>query len=251
MDLRAAKADWKRWVLCLHQNKNVVQKKNGVAWSWLLAHLDSLSTAGLSLLLVTPSHGLFSKVVFPGHLKKWQSFLNARKVTQPKRFWLTLAVSIFSSTNAINRYPLEPSHRIVVRIKWDNVCEGALQIGNLFMEVRLLYCSLSFNQTLQISSKFEGKFETFPLFLNPLRFFSPFNFTWGVKLLNYCPGSYWSWNFNIDISKISWTTLCEILYPWNFYSIPHWERPENMKLFSENGKISEDSSLSLCMLQTF
>ena len=40
----------------------------------------------LGMLLVSPSHGLFSKVVFPGHFKKWQSFLNTRKVTQPSQF---------------------------------------------------------------------------------------------------------------------------------------------------------------------
>ena len=51
---------------------------------------------------------------------------------------------------------------------------------------------LSDNQILHILSKFEGKFETFPTFLNLLVSFSPFNFTWGVKLLSYNLDSYWS-----------------------------------------------------------
>lgn len=132
MDLRAAKADWKCCVLCLHQDKNVVQKQNGVAWSQLVAHPESLSMARLSVLLVIPSHGLFSKMVFLSHLKKLQSipsvllphwflcnqgeyknFPNARKVTQPKCLWLILCVSISSSTNRRNQYLLESPHCVV------------------------------------------------------------------------------------------------------------------------------------------
>lgn len=49
---------------------------------------------------------------------------------------------------------------------------------------------LSVNQILHVLSKFEGKLETFPTVLNLLVSFSPFNFTWAVKLLSYNLDSY-------------------------------------------------------------
>ena len=125
-------------------------------WSCLKSAMSPsrfMSRGGLGVLLAPPGLGRFSKVVFRGILKSGQV---------PKYQERNSTFSILSYTDGRNQFLLESSHHIVLWVWGDNVCESALKIGNLFMEVGWLYC---YCQTIKFSTYCQSLKESLKPFL--------------------------------------------------------------------------------------
>lgn len=119
-------------VLHLCQDENIVQKQHGVAWRPPWALPDSSGDGGSCVFSRHHDTAASQRRCFLAILKSGKSSqIPGKELT---------AFSIFSYTNGRNQFLLESSHHIVLWVWGDNVCESALKIGNLFMEVGWLYC---------------------------------------------------------------------------------------------------------------